>query len=80
MFDDAVVLWGSCISGAGGGGHSKLKVPFTLAAGRNAGLVTGRHLNAIFGKNGMLLRGGNAFGMLDQTSATPSSVPRRWAA
>ncbi len=67
LFDDTVVLWGSCISGAGGGGHSKLRVPFTLAAGRNAGFVTGRHLDANFGTVSMLLRGVcNAFGMPDK--------------
>ena len=67
LFDDAMVLWGSCISGEGGGGHWKLQVPFTLAAGRNAGFVTGRHLDANFGTTSMLLRGVcNAFGMPDR--------------
>ncbi len=67
LFDDTVLLWSSCISGEGGGGHSKLQVPFTLAAGRNAGFVTGRHLDANFGTTSMLLRGVcNAFGMPDK--------------
>ncbi|MDX2022873.1 MAG: DUF1552 domain-containing protein [Deltaproteobacteria bacterium] len=67
LFDDAVLLWGSCISGEGGGGHSKLQVPFTLAAGRNAGFVTGRHLDANFGTTSMLMRSVcNAFGMPDR--------------
>lgn len=67
LFDDTVMLWSSCISGEGGGGHSKLQIPFTLAAGKNAGFVTGRHLDANFGTNSMLLRGVcNAFGMPDK--------------
>lgn len=67
LFDDSVVLWSSCISGNGGGGHSKLRVPFTLAAGRRTPFVTGRHVDGGFGTNNMILRGvTNAFGMPDR--------------
>jgi hypothetical protein len=77
LFDDAVIVWGSCLSGEGGGGHSKLQVPFTLAAGRNAGLVTGRHLDANFGTTSMVLRGvRNAFGMPDAPFGDPEFSPK----
>lgn len=67
LFDDCLVLWGSCLSGNGGGGHSKLRVPFTLAAGKNTGFVTGRHVDGNFGTNSMLLRSiATSFGMPDR--------------
>jgi Protein of unknown function (DUF1552) len=67
LFDDTVMLMGSCLSGEGGGGHSKLQVPFTVAAGRSAGFVTGTHQDTNYGTTSMLLRGVcNAFGMPDK--------------
>ncbi len=67
LFDESVVLWSSCISGNGGGGHSKLRIPFTMAAGSKTGFVTGRHLDGGFGTNNMILRGvTTAFGMPDK--------------
>lgn len=66
LFDDCLVVWGSCLSGIGGGGHSKLRVPFTLAAGKNTGYVTGRHVDANYATNSMLLRSvATSFGMPD---------------
>jgi hypothetical protein len=46
LFDHAVVAWSSCLSGNGGGGHSKMKIPFVLAAGSKTGFAMGRHVNA----------------------------------
>jgi hypothetical protein len=81
LFDDTVMLWSSCISGEGGGGHSKLQVPFTLAAGKNVGFVTGRHLDANFGTNSMLLRSVcNAFGMPDKPFGDAEFSPAPLAA
>lgn len=72
LYDDTLAIWSSCISGNGGAGHSKLRVPYTLAGGRNTGLVTGRHLDANFGTTGMMLRSiCNLFGMKDQPYGEP---------
>lgn len=66
LFDDSVVLWASCLSGVGGGGHSKLRVPVTLAAGKNTGYNTGRYVDANYGTNSMLMRTiATSFGMPD---------------
>ncbi len=46
LFDESIILWSSCISGRGGGGHTRVKIPFVLGAGKQAGFKTGRFVDA----------------------------------
>jgi hypothetical protein len=76
LFDDTVALWASGQSGDGGGGHSKMRVPVTVAAGRSAGWVMGRHMDAGFGTVTMLWRSVcNTFGMPDQPFGVEEFCP-----
>lgn len=78
LFDDTIVLWGSEMSGNGGGGHSKLRVPYTVAAGKNCGFKTGRHVDANFGTTQMVMRTvATAFGMPDEPIGSPEFCPEQ---
>jgi len=76
LFDNAIMLWGSCISGRGGGGHTRVKIPFVVAAGKNSGFATGRIIEAGGRGHGqILLSTCQAFGMDLKTFGDPTYCP-----
>ncbi len=76
LFDNAIMLWGSCLSGRFGGGHTRVKIPFVVAAGKNSGFATGRIIDAGGrGHNPILLSTCQAFGMNLQSFGDKAYCP-----